>query len=153
MAARIEPGFSCRRFPLLLLLTIVRFNTGGVPPLAPDDRLEVAVHRAPLVRMASQKKPSTKSATARAPRTGAVAAFIRSQPADMKPTALVDAGRAAGFTFGPAYVYTVRGRAQRPAKKSATAKSPRVRNAVGIAARAASPREAGAEGSLSRLAF
>lgn len=71
--------------------------------------------------MASQKS-SPESVVARSPRTGAVAAFIKSQPADATADAVVEAGKAAGHSIAANYVYKVRAdaRKEKPAKTART---------------------------------
>lgn len=85
------------------------------------------------------KKKRAKSAGSRPARTGAVAAFILSQPLDATADSVVEAGKAAGHAFSKNYVYAARAKAK-GAGKTATGKRGRpaagTKDAIAIAARA-----------------
>lgn len=85
------------------------------------------------------KKKSAKSEVGRPARTGAVAAFILSQPLDASADAVVEAGKAAGHAFSKNYVYAARAKA-RGVATTATGKRGRpatgTKDAIAIAARA-----------------
>lgn len=87
------------------------------------------------------KKKSPKANGARPTRTGAVAAFILSQPLDASADNVVEGGKAAGHAFSKNYVYAARAKAKgnaptakAPGKRSRAAAG--TKDAVAIAARA-----------------